>query len=119
MMSLWELVKETKCATLAVCGLAKNTGKTVSLNYLVEAAGQDAVDLGLTSIGRDGEMWDVLSHKRKPAITVKPGMLLATAEKALSAATAKLQLLYRTGLGTSLGQEVIARVQTPGSVELA
>ena len=119
MMSLWELIKKRECSTVAVCGMAKNTGKTVTLNYLVKSAGKKGMDLGLTSIGRDGEMWDVLSYKRKPPIYVKPGMLLATAEKTLRAATAKLKVLQLTELETPLGRVAIARAETAGRVELA
>ncbi len=119
MTSLWEIVKKKKCATLAVCGLAKNTGKTVTLNCLVEAAGQESVSIGLTSVGRDGEMWDILSYKRKPTIRVKPGTLLATSEKTLHTATARLTVLQSTGLSTPLGHVVIARAETSGNVELA
>jgi len=118
-MSLWEIVKQEKCTSLAICGLAKNTGKTVTLNYVVDAAIQDGISPGLTSIGRDGEMWDILSNKRKPPIQVKPGMLLATAEKTLAATTATLQLIRRTGLSTAMGEVVIVRAQSSGMVELA
>lgn len=119
MKSLWQQVRQKNCASLAICGLAKNAGKTVTLNYLVNAGVRDGVRLGVTSLGRDGEMWDILSNRRKPSIQVRPGMLLATAERTLPAATARLAPVRPTGIGTALGQVVIVRAETAGTVELA
>ncbi len=119
MKTLWDLVKRAECPDLAVTGLAKNTGKTVTFNYLVNAARRDGIITGLTSIGRDGEMWDILTFKQKPPIKVSTGVLLATAEKTLSVSTARLTLLERTGLDTPLGEVVLARAESDGTVELA
>ncbi len=119
MTSLWDSVKEAGYKSLAVCGMAKNTGKTVTLNHLISGASGRGVPLGLTSIGRDGEAYDVLTFRRKPAVVVEPGCLVATAEMCLNSGTAALSPLERTGLRTPLGTVVAARAETGGTVELA
>ena len=52
---LWANVQRLGLRTVAVMGMTKNTGKTVSLNHLLEQAQLAHVAVGLTSIGRDGE----------------------------------------------------------------
>ncbi len=118
-MSLWDAVRRSGCRSVAVFGMAKNAGKTVALNHLVDAAGREGVSLGLTSIGRDGEAWDVLIHRRKPSIHVAEGTLLATAEACLKAGTARLETLETSDIATPLGPVHIARVEQSGRVEAA
>ncbi len=118
-MSLWDAVRLSGCRSVAVFGMAKNAGKTVALNHLVDAAGREGISLGLTSIGRDGEAWDVLIHRRKPSIRLAEGTLLATAEACLKAGTARLETLETSHIATPLGPVRIARVQHSGRVEAA
>ena len=62
-MTLFELVVEKKVKSLSIIGMAKNVGKTVTLNYLIEQSTKRNMVLGLTSAGRDGEKIDaVLEH---------------------------------------------------------
>ncbi|MFO7785092.1 MAG: hypothetical protein R6V25_10710 [Desulfatiglandales bacterium] len=118
-MDLWDLVRRSGCRSVAVFGMAKNAGKTVTLNRLADAACREGISLGLTSIGRDGEAWDVLIHRRKPSIRVGKGTLLATAEACLKAGTAGLETLEISAVTTPLGPVHITRVQHPGRVEAA
>lgn len=118
-MPLGDALAQGGYRSVAVFGLAKNTGKTVTLNHLISEAHRMGKALGLTSIGRDGETWDVLTHRRKPAVSVFPGTLLATAEECLKTGMAVIEPLERTGIATPLGEVVIARVRAAGTVEIA
>ena len=40
--------------SVAIIGMSKNSGKTVTLNALLAEAEEEEVCVGLTSIGRDG-----------------------------------------------------------------
>jgi hypothetical protein len=118
-MSLWDEISRGAYGSVSVFGLAKNAGKTVVLNHLASRATEEGVLLGLTSIGRDGETWDVITHRLKPAVHAIKGTFLATAEQCLEAGTAKVEIIERTGIRTPLGEVVLARVRKPGEVELA
>jgi len=118
-MGLWDAVRGSGARSVAVFGMAKNAGKTVALNHLADGAGREATVLGLTSIGRDGEAWDVLTHRRKPSVRAGAGTLLATAEACLEVGTAGLETIERTEVATPLGPVHVARVHRAGRVELA
>lgn len=105
--------------SLAVVGMAKNSGKTVTINYLLAAACQLGVKVGLTSTGLDGETTDSISLLPKPAIVLPEGAMVATARSSLNRGTARLELLTDTGLVNPLGEIVIARVRQKGTVEVS
>ena len=105
--------------TVAVVGLAKNTGKTVTVNYLVAQAQGEGLRLGLTSTGRDGETVDVLTALAKPEIFLPRMAVLATARGSLSHGSARLEILETTGISNPLGEIVLARVREAGTVELS
>ena len=48
-----------KCKIISIIGLAKNVSKTTTLNYIIKNL--EGYRLGLTSIGRDGEKYDVIT----------------------------------------------------------
>lgn len=117
-MSLIDLIARGKYTTVSVVGLAKNTGKTTTLNHVIkEAAGRD-IDLGLTSIGRDGEKTDTVTRLPKPPIFAPRGTAVATAEDAIRESEAKLDLIAPTDFVTQLGRIHIARVREAGNVVL-
>jgi hypothetical protein len=118
-MPLWDAVKAARFSSVAVFGMSKNAGKTVALRHLADAAGMEGVPLGLTSIGRDGEAWDVLIHRPKPSIHLAEGSLLATARGCLEAGTARLETLEVFAATTPLGPVHITRVGRAGTVEAA
>ena len=55
------------CKTLSITGMAKNTGKTVTLNYLLEQLRLRGKAVAVTSIGIDGEKTDKYG---RPAVSV-------------------------------------------------
>lgn len=105
-------------AVIAVVGVAKNCGKTTTLNYLVESARQAGLVVGLCSVGIDGESKDVLLETPKPPIRVHPGQLVATTRQMLHASSADVEFLEMLGFTTPLGEAVIARVASDGEVVL-
>lgn len=105
--------------TISIVGVAKNAGKTTTLNYLLEVAAQENVVIGLTSTGRDGELQDVVTSTEKPAIYVSEGMIVSTASKIFDQGDAGLEILNATNYGTPLGDIIICRVKESGTVQIA
>jgi hypothetical protein len=115
---LADLTANTK--RLALVGLAKNTGKTVALAALLRELEEQSRRVGVTSVGRDGEARDVLDRRiEKPRIELAQGSLVATTDGLLRASGLAYELLEQTGIRTPLGQVLIARLQTPGAIEVA
>lgn len=103
--------------TLGIIGLAKNTGKTTTLNYLIEL--YPNITLGLTSIGLDGEDLDQVNFLPKPKIIVHSGMIIATARACLDSTELEFRLIERTGLFTALGEVDIIEVVREGTIVVA
>lgn len=105
--------------SVAIVGMAKNTGKTVTLNGIVRAAADRALRLGLTSIGRDGEKADEIFFAPKPRIFAPAGSLIATSRRALPECEAEIEVIKETNFRTPLGTVLIGEVRKAGLVELA
>lgn len=118
-MELIDLIRQNRHQVVSVVGMAKNAGKTVTLNELINQSMEVGLTLGLTSIGRDGEATDIVTCTQKPPIYVDAGTLIATAEALYSCSDARLEILEMTGFNTSMGTIMIARVLSPGYVQLA
>jgi hypothetical protein len=113
---------EAACApyrALAIAGTAKNAGKTTALNYLIERFAASGEQLGLSSVGRDGEAVDQLTHQPKPRICPPIGALVATSHDAALYSRATLERIAPTAFRTALGPVSIYRVLAPGYVEVA
>lgn len=104
---------------IAVVGVAKNCGKTTTLNHLILLAGGQGKTLGLMSVGIDGESEDVLLGTAKPPIHVTTGQWVVTAEDAAHASTASLEYFETLGFDTPLGEVVVAKVVGDGEIILA
>lgn len=117
-MQLLDLIKN-KYKIISVVGMAKNSGKTVTLNELIGEAFDEDLKLGITSIGRDGEKQDIVTFTEKPLIYINQGTLIATAEELFSACEANLEILEITDCNTSLGRVLIARALSSGYVQIA
>lgn len=107
--------------SLAIIGLSKNAGKTTCLNHIIAAwqeSGQTR-PLALTSVGRDGELEDILSGNPKPRIYIPMGTLIASAEGALQHSDALLEILELSNIRTALGEVIICKALSDGYVELA
>lgn len=103
--------------TLGIIGLAKNTGKTTTLNAMLKL--YDKYKIGLTSIGLDGEDLDQVNFLPKPKIHVKKGMIVATACACLEASDIHFEILEKTELMTALGKVKIIEVLQDGTMVIA
>lgn len=116
--TLSELIAPTR--RLALVGLAKNTGKTVTLAAILAEHAAAARRVGVTSIGRDGEEHDVIDARiDKPRILLQAGDLVASAAALVRASGVAHERVVRTGVRTPLGEVVIARLAEPGTIEVA
>jgi hypothetical protein len=117
-VSLSELIAHTR--RLALVGLAKNTGKTVTLAALLEELEAQGRTVGVTSVGRDGERRDAIDSRiEKPRVHLPAGSLVATTDELLRASGLKHELLQKTDARTPLGRVLTARLQEGGTIEVA
>lgn len=105
--------------SVAIVGLAKNTGKTECLNYILRHVGGEGRVVALTSIGVDGETRDQVCQTPKPEIEVQEGMLFVTSEKHYRAKRLVAEILDVSTQQTSLGRLVTARAKSTGKVLLS
>ncbi|HXP37320.1 MAG TPA: hypothetical protein VN817_06105, partial [Solirubrobacteraceae bacterium] len=92
---LSELLAGTR--SLALVGLAKNTGKTETLAAILREHAASGTHVGVTSIGRDGEEHDVIDFRiAKPPVELVAGALVATTDGLLRASGVPHELLERT-----------------------
>jgi hypothetical protein len=105
---------------LALVGLAKNTGKTETLAAILAEHAAAGRQVGVTSIGRDGEEHDVIDARiSKPRIKLTAGSLVASAGALLRASAVRHERLLQTGVRTPLGEVILARLLEDGTVEVA
>ncbi|ATW26912.1 hypothetical protein [Candidatus Formimonas warabiya] len=117
-MDHWDGLLHSHKGTLTVVGMAKNVGKTVTLNSLIDFFSRRGWTVGVTSVGRDGERYDALTQLRKPAITLQPGTFLATADLVLGNQK-PVQLLRYTGMRTPMGEVALFQVKETADVVVA
>ena len=105
--------------TLSVVGMAKNAGKTTTLNYLIEEAEDEGVRLGITSTGRDGESTDLVTGTEKPKVYLYPETIVSVPTGLYDSASAGLEILRMTKYHTTLGPVMLCRVVDSGYVQVA
>ena len=111
------LSKLSNYKVISIIGLAKNVSKTTTLNFIIKNLKD--YRLGLTSIGRDGEKYDVITRFPKPRIFIKKGTLIATAKQSYEASDIKMEILKKTEFNTPLGEILIIKALSNGLIELA
>lgn len=116
--ALLDLARANGRTSLFVVGTGKNAGKTVAMRAVAAAAARRGLTIGLTSAGRDGEMFDAVDAAAKPRLFLEPGTLIATA-RALLSARHDYELLEETPWQTAAGPVVFARVRGAAFFELA
>ena len=109
----------SRYGSVAVAGLAKNVGKTVTLNYLLREGYKTGLRPGVTSIGVDGESKDRVSGTLKPEITIGEGTIFATSETHYRIRRLQSEVLALGERQTSLGKTVMARALSRGKVLLS
>ena len=105
-------------SALVVIGLAKNVGKTTTLNYILQNVEKDKT-VAVTSIGVDGEDVDVVFGNDKPLVYVRSGSIVATARGFLRFCDFTKEVLKVTDFSTSVGDVVILRCLTDGYARIA
>ncbi len=100
---------------IGIIGTAKNTGKTTTLQCLLEEAVKDNdLKIGVTSIGYDGEWIDSITGLPKPRLYVQEDTYIATASQCLEKSSCAVKKLVTTDILTPLGPVVIAQVEKEG-----
>jgi hypothetical protein len=115
---LLDLALEAPGKCVGIVGLAKNCGKTTVLNRIIREAASHGITVGVTSGGRDGELYDAITGLPKPPIDMPSGSLVALAESTIGTGSCSLDVVERLGVWTPAGEVVIARVASPGHVEV-
>lgn len=105
--------------SVSVVGMAKNTGKTEGLNYVLAGCQRCGHRVGVTSIGLDGETCDSVTGTAKPEIHLSEGVLFATAEKLYARRRLTAEIMAVEDWQTALGRLVTAKVVVPGKVMLS
>lgn len=108
-----------QCRTLSITGTAKNTGKTVALNYLLNQLKALHKVIAVTSIGIDGEKTDQVTQTEKPEIELYEGTLFVTSEYHYRQRQLLSEIVDLSDESTSLGRLVTARVLQAGKVILS
>lgn len=105
--------------SVSVVGMAKNTGKTECLKYILAGCALRGHLAGVTSIGIDGESLDQVTGTEKPEIILNEGTLFATAENFYRSRRLTAEIMDIGSMQTALGRLVVARTVTTGKVVLA
>lgn len=117
-MSLLGRLKD-EYKTLSIVGMAKNSGKTTALNYLLEEAYDEGLVVGVTSTGRDGENIDLVTGTDKPKVYLFEDTIVTVPVQLYDLAETGLEILKRTPYRTPLGNILICRVAQSGYVQVA
>lgn len=109
-----------KCRSVSIIGMAKNTGKTEVLNYVLrQLACDSSLRLAVTSIGVDGERSDIVTQTAKPEITLCEGTMFGTAEEFYRRRRISAEIIDVSDERTPLGRVVTAVARSEGKAMLA
>lgn len=107
------------CRSLSIVGMAKNTGKTVCLNYVLDQLRTTDKVIAVTSIGLDGEKTDQVTQTEKPEVPLAAGTYFVTTEYHYRQRQLLSEICDLSEESTSMGRLVTARVLQEGKVILA
>ncbi|MGL4731142.1 MAG: hypothetical protein ACRCW0_06130 [Clostridium sp.] len=114
-MNIIDLIKDYD--SLSIIGMNKNVGKTTTLNKILKDV-RGTYNLGLTSIGRDGEELDRVTATEKPRIYIEKNTIIATAKECLFNSDITREILKTTNIHTPMGEIVICRALSDGYIDL-
>jgi len=118
-MNLFEQIKDEKIKSVSIIGMAKNTGKTVTLNHLLKLAELSEQSAALTTIGLDGEDKDKVMDNPKPNFLLLENTIIANAKNLLLESDLNFEILAATGIESPLGEIIIARNKERGLIKLS
>jgi len=99
--------------------MSKNAGKTTALNYLIEEADDECINLAITSTGRDGESTDLVTGSDKPRVYLYEDTIVTVPTQLYELAEAGLEILHKSKYTTSIGELLLCRVVESGYVQIA
>lgn len=105
--------------SVSIVGLAKNAGKTETLNYILKKTKDTGKQFAVTSIGIDGESQDQVTQTSKPEIEIYEGMIFITSEKHYKQKRLISEILDVSTKTTSLGRLVTSRALISGKALLS
>ena len=108
-----------KYKSVSIVGMAKNTGKTTCLNYILKRLEEENCKVAVTSIGVDGEERDILYDTLKPRIFLKKGNYFITSEKHFEERELQAKILRMSNKTTALGRLITAQVEKEGKILLS
>jgi len=109
-----------KYKSISFVGTEKNTGKTETLNYVLNRlCSFSNINVGLTSIGIDGEKIDQVTKTSKPEITIHPKTIFVASEQLYPQKEIVSNILSLSNRSTALGKLVYAQAISSGEVLLA
>ena len=108
-----------KYNSVSIVGMAKNTGKTTCLNYVLSKLKDENYSVAVTSIGVDGEERDILYNTLKPRITLHSGNIFVTSEKHFNEKKLEAKIIHISNQQTALGRIIIAEAKSTGQVILS
>ena len=100
--------------SVAIVGMAKNTGKTECLNFVLGLLYKSGKSPAITSIGVDGENIDSVTHTHKPEIVIREGTWFVTSEAFYHSRRLTSEIISVGGQQSALGALVTAKAVTPG-----
>jgi len=104
--------------TVYFWGLGKNTGKSVAVCQAMREARDAKKRMAVTSVGRDGEMFDeIYKTFAKPIMSFESGDIIITSERLLL--DKNCTVVRRFELPSAIGPIVAARANMPCHIEVA
>ena len=108
-----------KYTSVSFVGMAKNTGKTTCLNYVLSKLKDENYKVAITSIGVDGEEKDILYDTLKPRITIHKDNIFITSEKHFKEKKLEAKILHISKQQTALGKLITAEALSTGQIILS
>lgn len=105
--------------SLSIIGMAKNTGKTECLNYILKNSKYLDKKIAVTSIGIDGESTDIVKNTPKPEIELNTGNLFITTESYYTKKKLTAEILEISKNKSLSGKLITARCIHSGKIILS
>ena len=107
---LQQKLKEEISFKIFFFGLAKNTGKTTTFNYVSSLLHKlSNRTIVLLSTGYDGETLDAINGISKPEVIIREGDMFVTAEELITQSASRYQLIVKLPIKTPFGKAIIAK----------
>lgn len=106
------------CRSLSIVGMAKNSGKTVTINWIMDKLYERNIKFSITSIGKDGESRDIVTDTEKPKVHLREGTVVATGKTYFDRIYSG-EVIAITDIITPVGNIVVGKVTQNQDVLIA